>query len=506
MIKNWLIKRSLYSGYRQFEKDCQDPETVYLHLWQNEILPLLKCGNYWSDKWKPALEDYSITSYSDYKASLENSLASPFSELTGEPVLFWAQSAGTTGSEKFFPVTPSFRTQFQRTLQPYLYSISSRHTGLFKRPVLYMAAIESHRYSAAGIEMGFISNFNYRLIPDALKNLYVTPYACFCDASVFRRFATVYALASDLSGVFAVVPMGLKSFISTIRENWLAILAYLRKQKPLPLYLPPIAITKSRLKYLESLSPAALTFEALWPSMQFVACWKSSVCQAQLALLQQDLGNIDVVDAIYAATEGWCNVPMAGMGQGGPIHPRAHILEFLPIGAAPMEANLLKPWQLTAGEIYELFFTTAMGLVRYRIFDAIKCTGFFRKSPIVEFVEKSDRSISIGLVCISELELVKACLAVGISLDVDTCFAPNYAGNGLTLYTWRKELPDWVAKLQCADGHLQEMNAVYRKYSNTDFLRPLSMATLPQEHAFWTRKVVHAQTKPGYLMQTAPAH
>ncbi len=506
MIKSRLVKLSLYSAYRQFEKDCQAPEKAYEDLWKDEILPLLKRGNYWSKNWKPHLDDYPITCHADYQTSLEKSLASPFSELTGEPVMFWAQSAGTTGKEKFFPVTPSFHAQFQRTIQPFLYAISRAHPGLFRLPVLYLAAIDSHRYSASGVEMGFISNFNYRLIPGALKKFYVTPSACFRDASVFGQFAPVYALANDLSGVFAVVPMALTSFISIIRKNWESILDMLRKRQPLPMYLPPVSVTTARLNYLESLSPETLTYESLWPSMTFVCCWKSSVCQAQLEILKPHLGNVAVVDAIYSATEGWCNVPMPGLGQGGPIHPRAHIVEFLPVSAELTPANLLKPWQLAEGQNYEVVLTTAMGFVRYRIFDTIRCTGFFGKSPIVEFLEKSDRSISIGLVCISELELVNACLACGIALDIDTGFAPNYAGNGLALYTCRDNVSNWAEKLQHADRHMQEINAVYKRYSDTDFLRPLSLVTLPKQHPFWTRKEVHAQTKPGYLLQTAPAH
>lgn len=78
------------------------------------------------------LNDFPITTYEDYEKDLlaaQQSLTQPFN---GEKLLFWSETSGTAGVRKFFPITESFQRQFQRTMPPYIYTLTQRFPGLFQ--------------------------------------------------------------------------------------------------------------------------------------------------------------------------------------------------------------------------------------------------------------------------------------------------------------------------------------------------------------------------------------
>jgi len=490
--------------YRKFLRDCRAPEAAYSHLWHKEIQPLLRGATFWRRQGLPArLADCPLTEYSTYAAALERSVQTGVSELTDEPVLFFAQSAGTSGPQKLFPLTRSFARQFQRTTGPFVHSLLRSFDGLLRHPVLYFAATAPSCFTPTGVPIGFISHFNYVTVPPLLQRQYCIPRAVLADAATFAHGAPLYALAQNLSGLLSVTPLSLSGLLGSLTGNWKEYLAILAGEKPMPVNLPRPAIEPARLAMLRDLDPATFSFKQIWPGLACVACWTSSVCQAQLRQIQSRLG-VPVADAIYSATEGWMNVPFGdGVREGGPLHPGAHIVEFLKEGDAVKPRNLIPPWELQPGSNYEVILTTAQGLVRYRLYDVVACTGMFARSPIISFRYKSGRSISLGLAVVSESELVSASLAAGFGLKAHWRFGPSAAGNGLSLYV--PEDADVATNLLAAiDSEVRRMNVNYAQYTENGTIAPLSIERLPASHPFWQRSALHAQSKPQYLVQTRP--
>jgi hypothetical protein len=262
-------------------------------------------------------------------------------------------------------------------------------------------------------------------------------------------------------------------------------------------------ITAERLGVVSRLLRADdLAFKRLWPSLEFVCTWTTAICSAHLSGIRTYLADIDVIDAIYSATEGWVTVPVADIG-ASPVHPGAHIFEFIEAGQDISKEHLLPPWALKPGVRYELFLTTAMGMVRYRLCDVVTCTGFFNRAPVIEFSHKSASIISLGLVSVSESELAESLQAAGIVLARHWRVGPGRAGNGLVLYVDR-DPPNLDAQLARADAHLRALNINYRIYAGNRTIEPLSHAVLPPSHRLWEQGAHHAQSKPVLLLQTCP--
>lgn len=464
---------------------------------------LLRRAEFWRGRFRPRLQDYDITTLDLYRPAIEQSLHTGTSLLNGEGVTFWSQSAGTTGDQKLFPMTASFRRQFQRTVSPMVHGLVRRYPRFLEQPALYFAATDPRRRSETGVEIGFISNYNYRTIPTLMQSRYAFPREILRDSETFERYAAVYALRGDLSAMFAVTPLSFKRLIASIRENRSFILGSLRGELPWDPTLPRPLISPARLETLTRLLDTDdLRFKRLWPSLEFVCSWKTAICAAHLAEIAVHLEGVDVIDAIYSATEGWITVPVVEAG-GGVVHPGAHVVEFLEVGSDVEKGRLLPPWGLKPGRRYEVFVTTAMGLVRYRLCDVVTCTGFFNRAPVIEFAHKSAGIISLGLVSLSESELVESLLAAGVRLQAQWRVGPNQTGNGLVLYVDADD-PRLSAQLAEADAHLRVLNLNYRIYTDNRTMSGLSHAVLPRDHPLWAQGASHAQTKPVLLIQTCP--
>lgn len=503
---NWkrlLIAAMTKSKYKAFLVDTRQPEKARERLWINEIVPLLLQSPYWSLRVKdqniPVLNEFAISTYEDYEAELlaaQNSRIQPFN---GEELIFWSETSGTAGVRKFFPITKSFQKQFQRTMPPFIYSLTQRFKGFFKEKILYLVAVDAHKTTPAGIPSGWISNFNYRHLPSFIKRCYAMPDEVFDNAEVFAQWGPLYALACDLSAVFAVTPMVIDLFYNRCMSKFNDYLPYLLGEKEVPEGLPPINITKQRIHYLRQLSKSKteLSVLSLWPSLELAGCWTSGLCEYPAQQLQQRMGNqVSLVDGTYSATEGWLTVPLESKQLGGVLHPGAHIVEFIEEGQEIEKENLLQSWDLEVGKNYEVFLTTAMGFVRYRLKDIVKCTGYLNKAPRLEFCYKT-QLLKLESCAVTGQELQAMLQTVKFTMKPHWFFARNSLGDRVVLVT---DTSVELDKCILTDLHAQliQISPTYAHSVETGEVLPMTLLQLPVEILLVDS---HAQTKPKLISQ-----
>ena len=493
-------------GYKRFLKAAQNPEKSQERIW-SEIKTEISDSRYWKGRlhFRSKLSDYEITDYEDYRASIESGFSDLKSPLSGKEILYWAESSGTSGKRKLFPITDLYRKQFQRTTPPMMCRIIEKFPNFLNQKVLYFAAMTPVERSPAGIEVGFLSNYNYRNIRPLMKKAYAFPTEVFKDWDTFQMWAPLYALATDISGMFATTPSVITRFSQSIRSNFALYLHAMKNPQSVPAFLPKVRVSENRLEVLDSLKNKSPQFHELWPSLQMVCCWKSSACSLQLAEMEPVLGGeIQIVDATYAATESWINVPLAGKA-GGPVHPEAHLFEFIPAGSEIKKENLIPMWALEPDREYEIFVTTAMGLVRYRVYDMIRCTGYFEKSPVIEFVRKSLNEIILAgsfAIRVSEDQILKAVQETGRLFDNNWFFGPNLDSTGLVFY-FRNKSAISADQLKKIDSEVESLNKYYANDISRGALRPLTAIQLAGDHPVWNISQ-HAQTKPRIMQLEAP--
>lgn len=482
-------------AWNQFVRSCKNPESSQEKSWKGQLY-LMEGSTYWRGRLASRrLSDFPITTYADYQPTLEGDYSKLISSLNGERIIHWAESTGTTGQRKMFPLTRSYKQQFQSLNLPFVHSLLRRFPGFLNSKLLYLTSVGPTDRTSAGVGIGFISGYNYLNTPKLLARAYALPPEILRDSTTYEKWAPIYAAAADLGGILSITPARVRQLVEKIWEEREEILRSFRSN--------PSLVSPSRFRVIESaFSEKSLRLKSLWPNLEFIGSWKTSGCAPQVETIRPYLDStISYVDALYSATEGWINVPMDSDKNGGPVHPGGVICEFIEVGEAIIKDNLLPLWKLEVGKTYEIFLTNRMGLVRYRLFDLVKCTGLFHRSPIIEFVGKASREFMLGRLRIGELQLYELLNHVEIFTPIhELCFGRSHTGDQLVLLVKEPHGmdPGLSARIESA---LILINPYYAADRKSGMLKAMEVVPLPVSHPLWAVSL-HAQIKPRIFTET----
>ena len=502
---NDVAKSMTKESFEQFVENCRNPKKAEALKW-DYLRKIFTHGQHWTEKTrgrdlsKLSIVDFPITEYTDYQAAIKKSTTTGICPFTGEKILFFADSAGTTSLPKIFPITEIYRIDYQQTQEPFIHSLANRHSGFMNQGILYLAAVDTGKIGPLGIKSGYISHFNYLQMPDNISCHYALPKEVFADEYKFQKWAPVYALQKDISAIFAVTGQTIINLVDYIKENTEEILKKLEGKIPTPKFLPPITISTERLEFLRKvLSSDFIDFEKIWPGLNFISTWTSSIAGLLTHELQVRFPKTPVVDAIYSATEAWMNVPLYDTKAGGPLCHNAMIAEFIPVGKEIKKENLLRSWELEAACDYEIFITNSMGLIRYRLHDVVRCDSHYHSSPEIHFRQKAGNTISLITLRLSESQILAALIQSGITQYGQLKVAPAHDGAGLELAV-SEEIASGL-KIDCFDEKLGEINPYYKEERASMHLKPARLKVLPSMHPCFGVGHMHAQSKPKILMQ-----
>ncbi len=170
----------------------------------------------------------------------------------------------------------------------------------------------------------------------------------------------------------------------------------------------------------------------------------------------------------------------------------SHYFEFLPED----EVNSPNPTVLAAHEVqegqsYYILPTTAYGLYRYHIYDLVRVTGFYNRTPLVEFLNKGAYVANITGEKLSEHHVTHGMAQVLHDLDlclstysVAPCWDDEQPYYGLFLE--RDDLPSLeagVRLVEALDQRLMKLNVEYADKRESLRLGAVRLALLP--HGAW---------------------
>ena len=107
----------------------------------------------------------------------------------------------------------------------------------------------------------------------------------------------------------------------------------------------------------------------------------------------------DGIKNVYSgvtASEGLWSVPSGINDFDSILAPSAAFVEFLPVEAGDDFSKCVTLDKLEEGKVYELIITNLSGFWRYRMSDAVKVTGFYNKTPKVQFMYRVNRTINLA--------------------------------------------------------------------------------------------------------------
>ena len=133
----------------------------------------------------------------------------------------------------------------------------------------------------------------------------------------------------------------------------------------------------------------------LWPDFVWSYGMVGSNLQFYVDKLRKHIGDAPIHNMGYAAAEGYMAMPVELDVNDYVLLPRSLFFEFIPVD----DPNCERP--LTIGEVevgkdYELVVTNFSGLYRYQIEDVVRVTGYFNKTPKVEFLYRNNLAMNIA--------------------------------------------------------------------------------------------------------------
>ena len=327
------------------------------------------------------------------------------------------------------------------------------------------------------------------------------PWEVYQRPDLWDEWAPFYAVAKDLSLAVGLSAGWLAGFYQNLLDRMDDYWPYLDGQTPPP-PLPPVKVSPKRLRRLrEVFRGGAPTLREVWPRMPFVLSWTGASAAAQLPLLEPFLGGVPVRDYPYICTEAALTVPLYDGAEGHPLHPGGTIVELLPEEAEPVVGNLLPAWQAEPGHNYEIFLTTVNGLIRYRLHDIVRCTGWFYRSPRLVFRSKSAFLLKVASTAFPEDDVVRLLRGIGYRGEDDLLIGPHPSRSAFTMYV--REGSDAGRLAEALDQALREHTSAYDLERNKRVLGPVETITVPASHSMWDFRT-RGQAKSRYVLPTAP--
>jgi hypothetical protein len=344
--------------------------------------------------------------------------------LTPDPPIFYAATTGTSGAHKVVPVTARYRADFQKTVHVALSHMFARFPAAFTSRVLYFVAARRVFQADDGLDVGYMSGFNYTVMPRVARALYAWPYEMFSVADLAARayLAVLFAVRGDVSIIAGVFPLGIVQLLRDLETHAEALARDLRRGTldGAPGLTPAerarfTAMIDPRPDLAERLARAARApveekvAEAL-PRLRLCYCWTTSTAGLYVPELARRLGpRVAVRDAIYAASEAWCNVTLGDEEPGGPAAVSSVFLELVPEEeleeAAPRTVGVEAAED---GRRYGVVVTTSAGLYRYAVGDVVEVAGRHHATPRIRFVRKTGASSNLAGELLDETHVTAA--------------------------------------------------------------------------------------------------
>src|SRR5262245_3781601 len=346
-----------------------------------------------------------IAPYEYFEPYIQRVMKGETNALLADPrIHMFALTSGTTATRKFIPVTEQYLADYKRGWNIWGLKAYRDHPEVRLRPIVQMSSDWREFTTEAGIPCGAVTGLTATMQLKIVRWLYCVP-AC---AAKVKEPAAKYYLALRLSlprkvgMIIAANPSTLinlakegdhekESLLKDLRDGTLSnrfdipgevraeVERRVRKKNP------------ERVRFLEEIVNRTGTLypKDYWPKDCLIGNWTGGSVGAYLRHFPKYYGETPVRDVGLIASEGRMTIPFEDGTPCGVLDVSSHYFEFIPESEVESEhPTILAAHELEEGGKYFILLTTSFGLYRYNIHDLVRVTGFYKQTPVVEFLNK----------------------------------------------------------------------------------------------------------------------
>ncbi len=370
--------------------------------------------------------------------------------LADQKIHMFAMTSGTTATRKYIPVTDQYLADYRRGWNIWGLKVYRDHPIVRMRPIVQLSGDWEEFFTDTGIPCGAVTGLTAQMQMRIVRWLYCVPgivgkvkdpiakHYLALRLSVPRKVGMIIAAnPSTLVNMARAGDQEKETLIRDIHDGTLserfdipadvrcAVARRIAKRHPERAHALEEIIRRTGTLYPKD----------YWPSECVIGNWMGGSVGAYLRHYPKYYGDTPVRDVGLIASEGRMTIPMSDGTPSGVLDITSHFFEFIPEeeGDSP-NPTVLSAHELKEGRNYYILLTTAYGLYRYNIFDVVRCTGFFNRTPLVEFLSKGAHIANITGEKVSEYQIIAAMSEVLREMNLD-----------LTAYSvapcWDDELP-----------------------------------------------------------------
>ncbi len=344
-----------------------------------------------------------LSSYNTYEPYIKQIMDGHSRILCSEPINYFALSSGSSASSKYIPYTQSLKSEFSNAINAWLYDLFSNNKKLrLGKQFWIVTPTTDFQKPESKVPIGFESDSNYfggfqqklvnelMAVPELINKVK--------DRENYFYILSYFLLQSkDLRLISVWNPSLLLSIINAINthfenllndfENSTLTLPNPKLKSDYNLFVGYIKSNTKRAKELRLIEKETqINPLDIWPELELISCWTDSWAKVFIPQINKLFPNVKIQGKGLLATEAAITIPIEG-AEFPVLVPNAHFYEFKGID----DNKIYLAHELIKDDFYEVYITTGGGLYRYCLNDIIQVKGFFKQSPMLEFIGKKDR-------------------------------------------------------------------------------------------------------------------
>lgn len=367
----------------------------------------------------------SINRYEYFESYINQVKRGRLTALVNAPTVhMFALTSGTTASRKFVPVTPQYLADYRRGWTIWGIRAIEKYPEIKFRGILQLVSDWDEFRTEAGIPCGSVSGLTSHMQKRVVRWMYVMPAITgkIKDSTAKQYLALRLSLVRSLGLVTSANPstlVNLARMCDAEKETLIRDIhdGTLSERHPIPgevhhrlrhLIARP---NPRRAKELEEIVRRTGTLypKDCWPTLQLLGNWTGGSVGSYLRFYSRYYGDIPVRDLGLIASEGRLTIPVDDATSSGVLDITSHFFEFVPQDEIDSpNPTSLRADEVEVGKAYFIIPTTAFGLYRYNIYDLVRVTGFYNRTPLIEFLNKGAHFANVTGEKLSEFQVVRA--------------------------------------------------------------------------------------------------
>ena len=417
---------------------------------------------------------------------------------SGQRVLMFAMTSGSTDQPKYVPVTAAFLREYRRGWNVFGFKAVLDHPDAYLRPILHVVSPMDEHRTARGVPCGSISGLLAGRQGRIVRRFYVTPWESGAISDAESRYYTImrFAVPRDVGWIVTAspaTPIKLARTAATHAERLIRDIhdGTLRPpddipnevHQPLVARLSPDSNTAQRFSAIVERNGELLPRD-YW-KIAFLANWTGGTLGLHLRDFPRYFGDTPVRDIGLLATEGRVSIPLEDGTPAGVLDMGGAFFEFIDAEAdADNPAAVHRCHELVTDHDYRVVMTTSAGFYRYDLGDRVRVRDYFGEAPIVEFLHRGAHVCSVTGEKLTEWQVTSAfdrvCRATAIKVT-EFVLAPVWDDPPYYRLHVDVDFPSRNEFTSRMDEELSRLNVEYGSKRSSGRLGPMVVNRLPDE-------------------------